>query len=345
MGGRGEGGADARLLAQLGAQRAEISAAVGALRTLRRLERAVGSQALSRRILQRADCVSSANVVALARALQREQATLDRFQARRGASGGRGERGGRGEQELQLRVFRDWLTKCLGRKWELAAEEMAGCHWAVHASRASLAAWRVAAEAAAVERGRRLLEGSARPRHSVPAFSPPATAPAPASPTCGAAGPGGPDATPPRIARVQRSIERVRGRVAAEVGGPTKNQFALVLEQVSRLSSSLNKFMLGAETQIQHLEGKIDNWQEQTLQYVESSSDSCGLLLRQANLLERRAAGPERLTGSHRPPASSSAGGGGHVRRDSDPAWQEALTSSLVTGLVQGSRRGPFVPV
>ena len=103
----------------------------------------------------------------------------------------------------------------------------------------------------------------------------------------------------------------MRGRVAAEVGRPTKNQFALVLEQVSRLSSSLNKFMLGAETQIQHLEGKIDNWQEQTLQYVESSSDSCGLLLRQANLLERRAAGPERLTGSHRPPASSSAGGGG----------------------------------
>ena len=44
-----------------------------------------------------------------------------------------------------------------------------------------------------------------------------------------------------------------------------------MLEQVSQLSSSLNKFMLGAETQIQHLEGKIDNWQEQTLQYVESS--------------------------------------------------------------------------
>ena len=105
----------------------EISAAVGALRTLRRLERAVGTQALSRRILQHADCVSSSNVVSLARALQREQATLDRFRTRQRASGGRGGRGGRGEQELLARVFRDWLTKCLGRKWELAAEEMAVC--------------------------------------------------------------------------------------------------------------------------------------------------------------------------------------------------------------------------
>ena len=323
----------------------EISAAVGALRTLRRLERAVGTQALSRRILQHADCVSSSNVVSLARALQREQATLDRFRTRQRASGGRGGRGGRGEQELLARVFRDWLTKCLGRKWELAAEEMAGCHWAVHVSRATLAAWRDFAEAAAVERGRRLLKGSARPRHRVPAPPPPAIATAPTSQTCAAAGLGGPDATPPRITRVQRSIERVRGRVTAEVGGPTKNQFALMLEQVSRLSSSLNKFMLGAETQIQHLEGKIDNWQEQTLHYVESSSDSCGLLLLQADLLERRAAGSDRVADFLRPPSAPSPGGGGGVQKDSEPARQEALTSSLVNSLVQNNRRGPFVPV
>ena len=137
----------------------------------------------------------------------------------------------------------------------------------------------------------------------------------------------------------------MRGRVTAEVGGPTKNQFALMLEHVSRLSSSLNKFMLGAETQIQHLEGKIDNWQEQTLQYVESSSDSCGLLLLQADLLERRAAGSDRVTDFHRPPQAPSPGGGGGVQKDSEPARQEALTSSLVTSLVQNNRRGPFVPV
>lgn len=336
---RGEGAAGGPLLEQLGAQREEISAAIGALRTLRRLEGILGTGALSRRISQHAACVSSENVVGLARALRREQDALDGFLARRGERPpDNGARGGAGA--LLARCFRHWLTTSLGRQWERAAHQMAACHWGVHLTRTSLAKWRAATESAAAERGRRVLEDmsmSGAATSSGAGDSPPWATPPPAAHGVWAGGPIG--EKPLRIARVQRSIERVRERTDKGVGGATKNQFALMLEQVSRLSSSLNKFMLGAETQIQYLEGKVDNWQEQTLQYFESSTDSCSLLLMQADMMERQ---PWRLQGGaqlERVPEGGS-------RRASEPSHQRDITpESLLSSLVQSTRRTPFVPV
>lgn len=340
---RGEGAGGGPLLEQLGAQREVISAAVGALRALRRLEGILGTGALSRRISQHADCVSSENVVGLARALRREQAALDGFLARRGERPpGSGARGGAGA--LLARCFKHWLTTSLGRQWERAAHQMAECHRGVYLTRTSLANWRAATESAAAERGRRVLESmsmSGAATSSGAGDSPPWATPPPAAHGVWAGGPIG--EKPQRIARVQRSIERVRERTDKDkgvgVGGATKNQFALMLEQVSRLSSSLNKFMLGAETQIQYLEGKIDNWQEQTLQYFESSTDSCSLLLMQADVMEHQ---PWRLQGGvqlQRAPEGGS-------RRASEPCRQRDITpDSLVSNLVKSTRRNPFVPV